>query len=147
MKKVILMFFGVLFLINCSKIITKKKEDVLYYPFEVNYLSHALKQSHLTQNVEIKDEKNDLDYTFLKDIKKNLKDKKTVNFINFYNDSLAVVYSFPVRNCLKFELKNYLDNFSESKQYVFVKKNNHLKIDSLIISHETRIVPPIDCGF
>lgn len=121
--------------------------DVYFSKQPVDYESNALKYSKLTKEESIIDELIILDSAKLDRIKKlSIYPINTMNFINPYNDTLNIVFSFPRRLCLKQQkLKNYLDNFSTSMQYVIIDKGNKVIFDSIKIYHETGIIPVTDC--
>lgn len=121
--------------------------DIYFSKQPVDYESNALKYSNLTKKNNIIDELFYLDSPKLYKIKKiDIFPKHTMNFINPYNDTLSVVFSFPKRFCLRQQnLKSYLDNFSTSMQYIIIDNGNKVRFDSIRISHETGIVPVIDC--
>lgn len=156
MKLILIYTFLVGFLLNClpSKEFTNnyannmgKKKNIYFSEEEVDYSSQAISYSYLTKDKNIVDVKNKLSIGALEKIKNlEIYPSNTMNFINSYNDTINVVFSFPKRECLADEISSYLWNFSTSMQYVIIETEGTSKVDSLQISHETRIVPPIDCA-
>ncbi|MGB6084191.1 hypothetical protein [Moheibacter sp.] len=138
---------------SCSTkkvVISDQRNDfrnIYFSKAEVDYSSLALNHTILTRGSDILDIKNEIDGKTLEKLRKlNIYENNTMNFVNAYNDSLQVVFSFPKRDCLSDELSSYLWNFSTSKQYIIISAKDDYKIDSMVISHETRIVPPVDCA-
>lgn len=124
----------------------QNERNIHFSEKEVEYFSNALKYSSLTKEKNIVDLKSDLDSGTFKKVKAlNIYTNNTMNFINSYNDTINVVFSFPKRECLQNSLSDYLWNFSNSMQYIIINTQESVLVDSMKISHETRIVPPIDC--
>lgn len=155
MKFILVLFCVSILFTNCnSNKITqvsqneeiKNIRNIYFSEIELDYSSHAVTYSHLTKDLNIVDEKNHLDEKTLQKIKSlDIFPDSTMNFINSYNDTINVVFSLPKRKCLCDNFSDYLFNFSTTVQYVIIDATNSILIDSLKISHETGIVPPIDC--
>jgi hypothetical protein len=123
-----------------------EKMNVFFSDEEVVYPSKALEKSNFTKEIKLIDKKSELDINSFEKIKKiEIYPSNSMNFINSYNDTLHVVFSFPKRECLDNSISSYLWNFSTSKQYIIIHSNTEIKIDSMEISHETRPVGPVDC--
>lgn len=140
--KGLIYFFSVMF----SVFLGLDKVDVFFSEKEVDYPSKALENSNFTKDIKFIDKKLELDIDSFEKIKKlEIFPSNSMNFINSYNDTLHVVFSFPKRECLDNSISSYLWNFSTSKQYIIIHSDTEIKIDSMEISHETRPVSPVDC--
>lgn len=157
MKKLSIIYFifsAIILLVGCNtNLVLKdstenKRSKNIYFSDEViDYYSHAVEYSVLTRNKDIVDVKNKIDKATFERIRSlDIYPDNTMNFINPYNDTVSVVFSFPKRSCLKDNISDYLWNFSFSMQYIIIDTQKSTLVDSIKISHETRIVPPIDCA-